>query len=57
MTGSSDDDWLLAVGVKVEAPFRICRAAIPIMVVFLVSDSARHICGALVEVNGGKAMS
>ena len=28
---SSDDDWDLSVGVNVEAPFRICRAAIPLM--------------------------
>lgn len=31
VTDSSDDDWKLSVGVNVEAPFRICRAAIPIM--------------------------
>lgn len=28
---TSDDDWSLSLGVNVEAPFRICRAAIPIM--------------------------
>jgi 2-keto-3-deoxy-L-fuconate dehydrogenase len=28
---TSDADWSLLVGVNVEAPFRICRAAIPIM--------------------------
>lgn len=28
---TSDADWSLSVGVNVEAPFRICRAAIPIM--------------------------
>ncbi|MEZ5924294.1 MAG: SDR family oxidoreductase [Hyphomicrobiaceae bacterium] len=28
---TSDADWALSVGVNVEAPFRICRAAIPIM--------------------------
>ncbi|SLN25654.1 4-formylbenzenesulfonate dehydrogenase TsaC1/TsaC2 [Ruegeria meonggei] len=28
---SSDQDWSLSLGVNVEAPFRICRAAIPIM--------------------------
>jgi 2-keto-3-deoxy-L-fuconate dehydrogenase len=26
---TSDADWALSVGVNVEAPFRICRAAIP----------------------------
>lgn len=31
VTESSDADWALSVGVNVEAPFRICRAAIPIM--------------------------
>ena len=28
---TSDADWSLSLGVNVEAPFRICRAAIPIM--------------------------
>lgn len=28
---TSDADWSVSVGVNVEAPFRICRAAIPIM--------------------------
>src|SRR5690625_3438642 len=28
---SSDADWALSFGVNVEAPFRICRASIPIM--------------------------
>ncbi|SDW32484.1 NAD(P)-dependent dehydrogenase, short-chain alcohol dehydrogenase family [Ruegeria halocynthiae] len=31
VTATSDDDWALSLGVNVEAPFRICRAAIPIM--------------------------
>ncbi|MFO1049030.1 MAG: SDR family oxidoreductase [Geminicoccaceae bacterium] len=31
VTDTSDTDWSLSVGVNVEAPFRICRAAIPIM--------------------------
>ncbi len=31
VTETSDEDWSLSVGVNVEAPFRICRAAIPIM--------------------------
>ena len=31
VTDTSDADWDLSVGVNVEAPFRICRAAIPIM--------------------------
>ncbi|MTI09740.1 SDR family NAD(P)-dependent oxidoreductase [Curvivirga aplysinae] len=31
VTETSDDDWNLSLGVNVEAPFRICRAAIPIM--------------------------
>ena len=31
VTESSDADWSLSVGVNVEAPFRICRAAIPLM--------------------------
>lgn len=29
---TSDADWKLSLGVNVEAPFRVCRAAIPIMV-------------------------
>ena len=28
---TTDDDWILSLGVNVEAPFRICRAAIPLM--------------------------
>ena len=31
VTETSDADWSFSVGVNVEAPFRICRAAIPIM--------------------------
>ncbi len=31
VTETTDADWDLSVGVNVEAPFRICRAAIPIM--------------------------
>lgn len=31
ITTASDDDWRLTMGVNVEAPFRICRAAIPIL--------------------------
>ena len=31
VTATSDADWTLLMGVNVEAPFRICRAAIPIM--------------------------
>ncbi|MBY6141206.1 SDR family oxidoreductase [Leisingera daeponensis] len=31
VTETSDADWHLSIGVNVEAPFRICRAAIPIM--------------------------
>ncbi|MGB3387681.1 MAG: SDR family oxidoreductase [Pseudaminobacter sp.] len=31
VTETSDADWALSVGVNVEAPFRICRAAIPLM--------------------------
>jgi NAD(P)-dependent dehydrogenase (short-subunit alcohol dehydrogenase family) len=31
VTETSDADWSRSVGVNVEAPFRICRAAIPIM--------------------------
>ena len=31
VTETSDDDWSLSFGVNVEAPFRICRAAIPLM--------------------------
>ena len=31
VTETLDADWSLSVGVNVEAPFRICRAAIPIM--------------------------
>lgn len=28
---TSDSDWSLSLGVNVEAPFRLCRAAIPLM--------------------------
>lgn len=31
VTGSSDADWRVSMGVNVEAPFRISRAAVPIM--------------------------
>lgn len=31
VTETADDDWDLSVGVNVQAPFRISRAAIPIM--------------------------
>lgn len=31
VTETSDADWDLSVGVNVQAPFRICRAAIPLM--------------------------
>ena len=31
VTETSDADWALSIGVNVEAPFRICRAAIPIL--------------------------
>ncbi len=31
VTDSTDADWDLSLGVNVEAPFRICRAAIPLM--------------------------
>lgn len=31
VTETTDMDWSLSVGVNIEAPFRICRAAIPIM--------------------------
>ena len=31
VTETSDADWSLSIGVNVEAPFRLCRAAIPIM--------------------------
>lgn len=41
ITETSDADWSLSVGVNVEAPFRICRAAIPIM--------AEKGCGAIVN--------
>lgn len=50
VTDATDDDWRLSVGVNVEAPFRICRSAIPIM--------AAGGGGAIVNVSscwGGKA--
>lgn len=31
VTETSDADWALEVGINMEAPFRICRAAIPLM--------------------------
>lgn len=31
VTETTDDDWALSLGVNVEAPFRISRAAIPLM--------------------------
>ena len=31
VTETTDADWTLSMGVNVEAPFRICRAAIPLM--------------------------
>ncbi|ACM04273.1 Short-chain dehydrogenase/reductase SDR (plasmid) [Cereibacter sphaeroides KD131] len=31
ITETTDADWALALDVNVEAPFRICRAAIPLM--------------------------
>ncbi len=31
ITDATDDDYRLTMGVNVEAPFRICRAAIPLM--------------------------
>jgi NAD(P)-dependent dehydrogenase (short-subunit alcohol dehydrogenase family) len=31
VTETTDADWALSLGVNVEAPFRICRAAIPLM--------------------------
>jgi NAD(P)-dependent dehydrogenase (short-subunit alcohol dehydrogenase family) len=31
VTSTTDADWTLSLGVNVEAPFRLCRAAIPLM--------------------------
>lgn len=31
VTATSDADWDLSVGVNVQAPFRICRATVPLM--------------------------
>ncbi|VDC26619.1 SDR family NAD(P)-dependent oxidoreductase [Pseudogemmobacter humi] len=31
VTETTDDDWALSLGVNVEAPFRVSRAAIPLM--------------------------
>lgn len=31
VTETSDADWSLSLGVNVEAPFRLCRSAIPLM--------------------------
>lgn len=50
VTETSDADWALSMGVNVEAPFRICRSAIPLM--------AEAGGGAIVNVSscwGGKA--
>lgn len=50
VTDTTDADWNLSLGVNVEAPFRICRAAIPLM--------AESGGGAIVNVSscwGGKA--
>ena len=50
ITQTTDADWALSMGVNVEAPFRICRAAIPLM--------AKAGGGAIVNVSscwGGKA--
>lgn len=50
VTETSDADWALSLGVNVEAPFRVCRAAIPLM-----ADAGG---GAIVNVSscwGGKA--
>ena len=50
ITQTTDADWALSMGVNVEAPFRICRAAIPLM--------ARAGGGGIVNVSscwGGKA--
>jgi 2-keto-3-deoxy-L-fuconate dehydrogenase len=50
VTETSDADWSLSLGVNVEAPFRICRAAIP-----LIAETGG---GAIVNVSscwGGKA--
>ena len=41
ITDATDADYALTIGVNVEAPFRICRAAIPIM--------AYAGCGAIVN--------
>lgn len=43
VTETTDADWALSLGVNVEAPFRICRAAIPIM--------AERVGGAIVNVS------
>lgn len=50
VTETSDADWSLSLGVNVEAPFRLCRSAIPLM-----ADAGG---GAIVNVSscwGGKA--
>lgn len=47
---TTDADWALSMGVNVEAPFRICRAAIPVM--------AKQGGGVIVNISscwGGKA--
>lgn len=31
VTGTTDADWALSVAVNMEAPFRLCRAAIPLL--------------------------
>ena len=43
VTETSDADWSLSLGVNVEAPFRICRAAIPVL--------ARNGGGAIVNIS------
>lgn len=55
VTETSDADWRLSVGVNVEAPFRICRAAIPLMAGPLMADRGG---AAIVNISscwGGKA--
>src|SRR5699024_9406266 len=50
VTAASDADWTRSNGVNVEAPFRVCRAAIPLM--------AAAGAGAIVNISscwGGKA--
>jgi 2-keto-3-deoxy-L-fuconate dehydrogenase len=50
VTETSDADWSLSLGVNVEAPFRLCRSAVPLM--------AEAESGTIVNVSscwGGKA--